>query len=65
MFVSLKTKSKNFFFEKKKQKTFVNLGQWTFHERGLKESKFFLLLFCSQKRRFFLSFSFAALRSKR
>jgi len=24
----MKEESKNFFFEKKKQKTFVNLGQW-------------------------------------
>jgi len=51
---------KHFFFEKKQQKTFVHLGRWSFHVHGLREGKFFLLLFCSQKRR--LAFSAAERR---
>jgi hypothetical protein len=40
-----KEESKDFFFEKKKQKTFVNLGHEWFHERGLKAKSFLLLFF--------------------
>jgi len=37
--------SKDFFFEKKKQKTFVNLGQWQFHQHGPSYQKFFASFF--------------------
>jgi len=33
--------SKNFFFEKEKQKTFVNLGRRLFHQHGPNYQKFF------------------------
>jgi hypothetical protein len=42
-------KRKRFFFEKKKQKTFFNPGQWPFHQHGLQEQKFFARFF-SKKR---------------
>jgi hypothetical protein len=41
--------SKRFFFEKKKQKTFAKLARGV-STAGTKLLKFFLLLFCSQKR---------------
>jgi len=43
-----KEESKNFFFEKKKQKTFINLGQRLFHQHGINYQKFFASFF--QKR---------------
>jgi len=38
-------KRKNFFFEKKKQKTFVNLDRAGFNTHGLESQKFFAALF--------------------
>jgi len=37
----VRKESKNFFFEKKKQKTFANLGHSFFHQHGLNCQKFF------------------------
>jgi hypothetical protein len=45
----MKQQSKRFFFEKKKQKTFAN-GPVAVQPARSKGAKFFLLLFCSQKR---------------
>jgi hypothetical protein len=50
---------KHFFFEKKKQKTFISFGPVAVKQARSKLTKFFLLLFCSQKRRLFF---FLALR---
>jgi hypothetical protein len=44
---------KDFFFEKKKQKTFISFGPQVVKPAWSKLQKFFLLLFCSQKRRRF------------
>jgi len=41
--------SKNFFFEKKKQKTFVNLGHRLFHLHGLRNQSFFCFFFVHKK----------------
>jgi hypothetical protein len=53
--VGRKEVSKNFFFEKKKQKTFIGFGPQAVKPARSKLQKFFLLLFCSQKRRLFLA----------
>jgi hypothetical protein len=49
----LRRASKRFFFEKKKQKTFANLGHWRFQQHGPK-TKSFLLLFFKKEALFFL-----------
>jgi len=46
----MKEKGRMFFFKKKNQKTFAPGGSAGFKDNASKESKFFLLLFCSQKR---------------
>jgi len=40
---------KAFFFVKKKQKTFVNLGHSRFHRHGPEESKFFCFFFFKKR----------------
>jgi hypothetical protein len=42
IFAPGQSEEKRFFFEKKKQKTFARLGQWSFQKRGLRDQKFFL-----------------------
>jgi hypothetical protein len=49
------SKSKRFFFEKKNQKTFAKWAPGVSAARA-QFAKFFLLLFCSQKRRSFFLF---------
>jgi hypothetical protein len=44
-----KEASKNFFFEKKKQKTFINLGHRRFQRHGLEEQKFFARFFLKKR----------------
>jgi hypothetical protein len=51
--------SKHFFFEKKKQKTFASWARGVSTVRA-KIVKFFLLLFCSQKRSSFFLFNLYA-----
>jgi len=41
-----------FFFEKKNQKTFINLERCRFHRRRAKVNKVFLLLFVHKKKVF-------------
>ncbi|MDX5931694.1 hypothetical protein [Acidiphilium acidophilum] len=48
---------KNFFFEKKKQKTFFDLGLGCFHRHRPRLTKIFLFLF-SQKKKSFSDLSF-------
>jgi hypothetical protein len=40
---------KGFFFEKKKQKTFANLGHGRFHQHGLDYQSFFCFFFVHKK----------------
>jgi hypothetical protein len=47
---AFKMKERNFFFEKKKQKTFAPFGRCMLQKRCIKESKFFAALFFKKAR---------------
>jgi len=53
--MSIRRKEKGFFFEKKKQKTFVDLGLRWFHGRRPSELEFFCFFFCKKRSAYFLS----------